>query len=137
VGLGQMTANSDNLEQVRRDLAQIRRERRAEIRGERRNRFLRTIGHVTRPMVYLVPMALLVWWLWPGENLLSQPLASLTLSDLSIIGGSIVVFSAVAIPLMLFLFNVDGDDIKWEAWGLFGIGLLVVTAGTAFWLVFQ
>jgi len=51
-----VAGNSDNLEQVRRDLAQIKRERRAEIRAERRNRFLCEIGHVTRPMVYLVPM---------------------------------------------------------------------------------
>jgi hypothetical protein len=127
-----MRADTD-LGQVRRDLAEIRRERRA----ERRDYWLRCIGYVTRPVVYFGPLVLLVWWLWPyAVGLSSQSSASLTLIDLLLIGGCVVGFFGVAIPLMLFFFNVDGGDIRWETWGHFGLGLAAGAGVAAFWLAY-
>jgi hypothetical protein len=52
-----MTGKVGGLSKVRRDLAEIKRAR-------LRDRCLRGIGYVTRPVVYLGPVTLPVWWLW-------------------------------------------------------------------------
>jgi hypothetical protein len=127
-----ITVNSGNMSQARRDLANVRRQRRFQVL----NYWLRGMGHVARPVVYLGPMILLVWWLWPYLDLLNQSLDSLGVVDFLLIGGCIVGFFGVAIPVMLFLFNVDGDDIDWEAWGCVGFGLVaaLVPLWATFWL---
>jgi hypothetical protein len=88
-----------------------------------------------RPIVYLGPLIVLVWWLWPHAVALSRTSASLTITDFLLIGGCVVGFFGAAIPLTLFFFNVDGGDIKWETWGRFGLGLAAVAVATAIWLV--
>ncbi len=126
-----MRADTD-LAQVRRDLAEIRRERRV----DRRDYWLRCIGYVTRPVIYFGPLVFVVWWLRPYAVPLSQSSASLGLTDFLLIGGCVVGFFGAAIPLMLFFFNVDGGDIKWEAWGRFGLWLAAVAVAAALWLAY-
>jgi hypothetical protein len=103
------------LAEIRRELAALKRDRRA----ESRDYWLRCVGYLTRPMVYFSPLALLAWWLW--QDLSSQPISSLAMSDLLVIGGVVLAFFGGAIPLVLFFFNVDGGVIKWETWGRFGL----------------
>lgn len=119
-----------NLSQVRRDLAEIRRQRRA----EKRDYWLRRVGYVTRTVVYFGPLALLAWWFWRYAAALSYSPASLALSDYLLIAGCMVGFFGAVIPLTLFFFNVDGDRIDWEDWGKVGLGLLPVAALGTFWL---
>ena len=94
-----MTGKVGGLSKVRRDLAEIKRERRARLR----DRYLRGVGYVTRPVVYLGPVTLPVWWLWSYRGAFSQSLDSLTAIDLLLIGGCVVGFFGIAIPAMLFL----------------------------------
>lgn len=86
--------------------------------------WLRGMGLLARPVVYLGPMALIVWWLWPYVELLSQPLDSLILIDFLLVGGCIVGFFGIAIPALLYFLNFDGDEIDWESWGCVGCGLV-------------
>lgn len=111
-----MTATLNDLAQMRRDLEEIRRARRAVM-------WLRLLGYATRPLAYLAPPAFLLWWLWSG-GYLSQPADTLTVGDIFLIGGCIVGFSGLAIPGLLFLFNVDGGEIDWEEWGRIGLWLV-------------
>lgn len=128
-GRAPMKDDIGNLSQVRRDLAEIRHERRA----ERRDYWLRCVGYVTRLVVYFGPVVLSIWLLWPHADGLSQA-SSLGLIDLLLIGGCVVGFFGAVIPLVLFFFNVDGDSIDWEDWGRVGLGLLPVAALGVLWL---
>jgi hypothetical protein len=127
-----MTDDSMKISRARRDLADLNREGRVELL----NSWLRGMGFLARPVVYLGPTVVLVWWLWPHAAFLNQSLDSLSLIDFLLIGGCIVGFFGVAILVMLFLFNVDGDDIDWEAWGCVGFGLVaaLVPLWATFWL---
>ena len=119
------------MSRVRRDLAEVTRKRRA----KQRDYWLRCIGYATRPLVYFGPMAILVWWLWPHAVALSQSPDSLALTDLLLIGGCIIGFFGVAVPLTLFFFNIDRDPIDWEDWGKVGLGLVPVAALAVLWFV--
>jgi hypothetical protein len=132
LGCAPMTDDTVNISQARLELAKLRQKRRLAVW----NSWLRGMGWITRPVVYLGPMAFLVWWLWPYVDLLSQSLDSLTPIDFLLIGGCIVGFFGVAIPAMLFVFNVDRADIDWEAWGCVGFGLLaaLVPLWATFWV---
>jgi hypothetical protein len=120
------------MSQARLELAKVRQRRRAELWTS----WLRGMGRITRPLVYLGPMIFLVWCFWPYVDLLSQSLDSFTPIDFLLIGGCIVGLFGVAIPAMLFLLNVDGADIDWEAWGCVGFGLLaaLVPLWATFWV---
>jgi hypothetical protein len=67
--------------------------------------------------------------------LLRESLDSLTAIDLLLIGGCVVGFVGIAIPMMLFLFDVDGEELHWEAWGCIGLGL--VAALVTAWAIFS
>jgi hypothetical protein len=82
----------------------------------------------------LGPIALVAWWVWPYASGLGQSLDSLTAVDVLLIVGCMVGLIGVAVPLALFVFNVDGADLDWEQWGRFGLGLIAVAASTALWL---
>lgn len=127
-----MTDDIVNKSNARRELAKLRRERRVEVW----NAWLRGTGWLARPVVYLGPMVFLVWWLWPYLDLLSQSLNSLGPIDFILIGSCIVGFFGVVIPAMLYFFNVDGDDIDWEAWGCVGFGFLaaMLPVWATFWM---
>jgi hypothetical protein len=122
----------NDLEQVRRGLAEVKRARRAETRAEIVSRGLRVLGHVARPVAYLGPVVLLSLWLWPDVNASSQSFKSLAFEDILLMWCSILVFFAVGVPLALFSFNLDRRDaIDWEAWGRVGLWLFTAAAFTA------
>ena len=123
-----MTSDIGDISKVRRDIAEIRRKRRA----ARREFYLRGVGYVTRTLVYFGPLSLLAWWSWPYAVALSHSPTNLTITDYLLVGGC--VFGAV-IPLMLFFFNVDGDPIEWENWGKVGLGLAPLAAA-GLWLAY-
>jgi hypothetical protein len=129
-----MTANSDDLEQVRRDLAAFKRagraERRAEIRAEIKDRWLRCVGYVTRTLAYLNVLVLLYQWLAPSPDIASRPLGSLTFKEIA----EPLLFLGALYFWWRFFFNHDGDIINWEAWGKVGLGLVAVAALAALWL---
>jgi hypothetical protein len=115
---------------IRHELAEVRRERRADELGY----WLRWVGYVTRPTVYIGSLIAVVWLLWFALALTRHP-ADLEILDLLLIGGCVVGFFGAAIPLALSLFNVDGGDIKWETWGRLGLGLITATVVTSIWLI--
>jgi len=117
---------SVGLAQVRRDLAQMRRAQRVTLA-------LRILGHITRPVVFLGPLVVLLWGLWVGIG--SQPITDLTVGDLFLVFGCVVGFFGFSIPAVLFLANVDGGDIDWEAWGRAGLGILPAAVLGALWLI--
>lgn len=116
---------------IRRELAEVRRQRRA----EEIDYWLRWVGHVTRPTVYIGSLIAGVWLLWLLALALTRNPADLAILDFLLIGGCVVGFFGAAIPGALSVFNVDGGDIKWETWGRFGLGLIAVTVATAIWLI--
>ena len=127
-----LTSDTDDLEEVRRDLASIRSAHRDEAHAER-ERWFRVIGYVTRPLVYLVVVALLYLWLAPSQDMTGRALGSFTVKEVS---GFIFFICALIFWWRLF-FNADGAVIQWEAWGKFGLGLAAVATGAALWLGFQ
>lgn len=122
-----MMDSAGGVSQVRRDLAKLKRERRAAVRS----RWLRGIGRVTRPVVYVGPLLFVAGWLWSYISLPNQFLESLSPIDFFLIGGCVIGFFGVAIPAMLFLLSVEGEEVDWEAWGCVGVGL--VAALPAVW----
>jgi hypothetical protein len=114
-----MTDKIEGPSKVRRHLAEIRRKRQAKLTAQ----LLRGIGYVTRMVVYLGPLVFLAGFLWSYQSVLNQSLESLTAIDFLLVGGCVLGFLGIAIPAILFLFNVDGDEIDWEAWGVVGLGL--------------
>jgi len=109
--------------------------RRRHARFERPVLWLRGVGWLARPVVYLGPAVLLVWWLWPYFLFLTHSLESLTIIDFLLIGGCMTGLFGIAIGAALFTFNVGGDEIDWEAWGCVGCGLVAATIPlwVAFW----
>jgi len=97
--------------------------------------WLRGVGWLTRPVIYLGPVVLLVWWLWPYFLFFSQSLDSLTIIDFLLIGGCMTGLFGIALGEALFVFNVGGGEIDWEAWGCVGCGLIAATIPlwAAFW----
>jgi len=97
--------------------------------------WLRGVGWLARPVIYLGPVVLLVWWLWPYFLIFSQSLDSLTIIDFLLIGGCLTGLFGIAMGVALFVFNVGGDEIDWEAWGCVGCGLIAATipSWAAFW----
>jgi hypothetical protein len=129
-----MTANTEDLKQVRQSLAAINRKRSAEQQAKAKDRWLRRMGYIMRPVVYLGPVVILIVWLWPDVNMFSQPIANLPVEDLFFIGCSTVVLFLVGFPMALLSFNVDRDDIDWDNWGRFGLWPLAIIAAVAVWL---
>jgi hypothetical protein len=129
-----MTSETDDLEQVRRDLAAFKRagraERRAEIRAEIKDRWLRCVGYVTRTLVYLNLLFVLYQWLRPSEDLSSRTFGSLTFKEIA----EPLLFLCALYFWWRFFFNHDGDVINWEAWGKIGLGLVAVAAAGGFWI---
>jgi hypothetical protein len=118
-----------NLERVRRALIERRR-------TETMERWLRVVGYVTRPVVYLVPMGLLVLLLWSATDGFSQPLSHFALRDFFKTGGLLMGLVGATIPIVLF-FSTDGDDMDWHAWGKFGLGVVAGAAVAALWLGYR
>jgi hypothetical protein len=131
-----MTSGTDDLEQVRRDLAAFKRagraERRAEIRAEIKDRWLRGVGYVTRTLAYLNVLVLLYQWLAPSQDITSRPFGSLTFKEIA----EPLLFLCALYFWWRFFFNHDGDIINWEAWGRMGLGLVVVAALAALGLAY-
>jgi hypothetical protein len=113
-----------------------------EERAEGRNRVYRGIGYITRPLVYIAEAAallvLLYWWLEP-KNLTNRTLGSLTVGE---IGQNVVwaVLSLVGIIVLwgLFFAKADGgfEEVEWEAWGKFGLGLVVLLGAAGLWFAY-
>jgi hypothetical protein len=129
-----MMPDTEDLEQVRQSLAAIQRERSVAQQSEVKNRWLRRMGYITRPAVYLGPVVILIIWLWPDTNMFSQPIANLSVEDLFFIGCSTLVLFLVGFPMALLSFNVDGDEIDWEVWGRFGLWPIATIVAVAVWL---
>jgi hypothetical protein len=131
-----MTSDTDDLEQVRRDLAAFKRagraERRAEICAEIKDRWLPSVGYVTRTLAYLNVLVLLYQWLVPSPDIASRPLGSLTFKEIA----EPLLFLCALYFWWRFFFNHDGDIINWEAWGRMGLGLVVVAALAALGLAY-
>jgi hypothetical protein len=153
---GQMTSNSDDLQQLRRELewrrefdAELEREKREERRAqvadrwaELRDRWLRGIGYPTRILIYFVVMGLWFagWYVLPLENLSDRPLASLTVGELGKNIALLILYCGGGMMLVRAFFGEsDGglEYVDWEWWGKFGLGLLAVTVVTGVWLAAQ
>jgi hypothetical protein len=149
-----MTAKPDDLEELRRGLefrrefdAAFEQEKRAEERAERlaaieevRDRWLRGFGYPTRTLIYLVVIILwgVGWYAWlEPKSLWDRPLGSLTVGE---IGNNLIwcilTFGGGAMMIRAFFAEDDGgfEYVDWEAWGKFGLGLLVVAILAALWL---
>lgn len=89
-----------------------------EAQAEKRRRWLRPLGFVTRLHTYAA--LFLTLYLWAPKDISSTPLGSLTLSD---IAGT-VIFIGIGIVLIRALFEPSDDDGVKDAWGWFGVVLL-------------
>jgi hypothetical protein len=76
-----MTADAGDLEQVRQRVAQIKREQTAHQQSKARDQLQRWLGHITRRVAYLGPVAVLVAWLWPDKPVFGQSADSLAMED--------------------------------------------------------
>lgn len=89
-----------------------------EAQAEKRRRWLRPLGFVTRLFTYAT--LFLVLYLWAPKDISGTPLGSLTLSD---IAGT-AIFIGIGIVLIRALFEPSDDDKVKDAWGWFGVVLL-------------
>ena len=126
-----MTADTGELEQVRQRVAQLKREQTAQQQAKTRDRLQRWLGHIMRPVAYLSPVALLAIWLWPDKSVFGPAAESLAVEDWFFISCAILVLFLVGLPIVMLTFNVDHDEIDWEAWGRFGLWPIVLIAGAA------
>ena len=123
-----MTADTGDLEQVRQRLAALKRLASAKQQAAVRDRWLRRLGHITRPAAYLGPVVVLFLWLWP-DGMFSQSIATASLEDLFRMSCAVLLLSLLGVPMLLLSLNVDQDEIEWKAWGRrFGLWPLTILA---------
>jgi hypothetical protein len=99
---------------------------------EIKDRLLRGIGYITRPVVYL---CIIGWFLWirPTQDPFSQPLASITFND---IARPFLWLAGVIWTIYVLIEEGPKAHIDLEDWGRIGIGLVGVAALATLWFVY-